>query len=607
MRNITSDFAKLGNVFCVDTETALAPKCFEGREQVRLFQAYSPTHEFYYDLLTFDDADWGELKANLESPGLTMVFQNAAFDIRVLQGCGIDISGATIHDTMLQSWLLTNGIPTAKNNLAAIAKRILGVELDKTLQAQSWMTAELNQADLEYGMNDVRITWRCWVEMTKQVAEQDLETVYEIEIKAILPTIQMESTGLYLDRAMIDGQMKDLEETRITSLAAFVEELDTDLQDAGHEGLPKHADGRLNLNKKTTGSVRLGTKQFAGFNPGSSKQLLDAFKTIGIEPVDPKGKPSVDKKFLAAFTARSVIRSYLSWKRADKHLQMAHTLVDAQKDDGRIYARFNQTGTFTGRYSSSSPNLQNIPRGDMRHCFAAPEGREMVDLDFSGMELRALCSPRIADEKQMADAFNNGVDIHRFTASLMFKVPQDEITDEERRQAKAVNFGAAYGSGPGGLVAYFQSLGQLISWEEGEAFLKAWISSYPAIERWHNNARELVKGDAIVRMVDGRRRFLTGDSARHTIACNNEVQGSCASATKLALYGVWKELPALDASARLVGAIHDEILIECEQGKGEEILAMARAQMREAGEDIFGPEVPLEADGSVGASWGAAH
>ena len=607
MRNISDDFAKLGTVFCVDTETALAPKCFEGREQVRLFQAYSPTHEFYYDLLTFDDADWGELRANLEAPGLTMVFQNAAFDIRVLQGCNIDVSGATIHDTMLQSWLLNNGIPTAKNNLAAIAKRILGVDLDKTLQAQQWMTAELNEADLEYGMNDVRITWRCWIEMTKQVKEQNLEVVYEIEIKAILPTIQMEATGLYLDREMIDGQMKDLEDTRVTSLAAFVEELDADLQDAGHEGLPKNADGSLNLNKKTTGSVRLGTKRLAGFNPGSSKQLLEAFKVIGVEPVDPKGKPSVDKKFLAAFTARSVIKTYLGWKRADKHLQMAHTLVDAQQEDGRIYARFNQTGTFTGRYSSSGPNLQNIPRGDMRHCFAAPAGREMVDLDFSGMELRALCSPRIADEKQMADAFNRGEDIHRYTASLMFKVKPEEITDEERRQAKAVNFGAAYGSGPGGLVAYFQSLGQLISWEEGDAFLRAWISSYPAIERWHNNAREVVKGEGDVRMVDGRRRFLIGDSARHTIYCNNQVQGSCASATKLALYGVWKELPALDLSARIVGAIHDEILIECTQGKGEAILAMAREQMREAGEDIFGPEVPLEADGSVGASWGAAH
>jgi DNA polymerase-1 len=243
----------------------------------------------------------------------------------------------------------------------------------------------------------------------------------------------------------------------------------------------------------------------------------------------------------------------------------------------------------------------------MRYCFAAPPGREMVDLDFSGMELRALCSPRIADEKQMADAFNRGEDIHRYTASLMFKVPQNEITDEERRQAKAVNFGAAYGSGPGGLVGYFQSIGQIISWEEGDAFLRAWISSYPAIERWHNDAREVVKGGGDVRMVDGRRCFLMGERSKHTIYCNNQVQGSCASATKLALYGVWKELPALDTSARIVGAIHDEILIECEQGKGEAILAMAREQMREAGEDIFGPEVPLEADGSVGSSWGAAH
>ena len=108
-------------------------------------------------------------------------------------------------------------------------------------------------------------------------------------------------------------------------------------------------------------------------------------------------------------------------------------------------------------------------------------------------------------------------------------------------------------------------------------------------------------------MVDGRRCFLMGERSKHTIYCNNQVQGSCASATKLALYGVWKELPALDASARIVGAIHDEILIECAQGKGEAILAMAREKMREAGEDIFGPEVPLEADGSVGASWGAAH
>ena len=546
------------------------------------------------------------MKRCLEDPELTLIFQNAAFDIRVLQGCGIDIKGK-VEDTMLQSWLLNNGIPTARNSLEAIAYRELGVKLDKSLQKSDWMNAELTEEELAYGMNDVRITWQAFHAMAPRIKEAELSLPYEIELKAIKPTIEMEATGLYLDRKLMDELSLDLEETRKTSLAAFVEGLDAELVDHGAEALPKHDNGRINLNKKTTGSVRLGTKVYAGFNPGSSQQLLARFKDIGIEPVDPTGKPSVDKKYLAAHLSRSVIRDYLSWKRADKHLQMTKTLTDAQQEDGRIRARFNQTGTFTGRYSSSGPNLQNIPRGDMRFCFTAPEGRELADLDFSGMELRALCSPRIADEPAMAEAFINGRDVHRETAALMFKVPAEDITDEERRQAKAVNFGAAYGSGPQGLVNYFQSLGQLISYEEGEAFLKAWLAAFPQISKWHNNCRELVKADEPVVMVDGRRRFLVGDSARHTIYANNVVQGSCASVMKLALFGIHSSLRGIDPTARLVGVIHDEVLIECEQGKGQAILDMAKAHMMQAGAEILGPKVPLEAEGAVGTSWGAAH
>ena len=604
--SISSDFHKLGPIAAFDTETAMAPRAFEGRNCVRLLQAYSPDHEFWYDLARFSDADWDELKRCLEDPELTLIFQNAAFDIRVLQGCGIDIKGK-VEDTMLQSWLLNNGIPTARNSLEAIAYRELGVKLDKSLQKSDWMNAELTEEELAYGMNDVRITWQAFHAMAPRIKEAELSLPYEIELKAIKPTIEMEATGLYLDRKLMDELSLDLEETRKTSLAAFVEGLDAELVDHGAEALPKHDNGRINLNKKTTGSVRLGTKVYAGFNPGSSQQLLARFKDIGIEPVDPTGKPSVDKKYLAAHLSRSVIRDYLSWKRADKHLQMTKTLTDAQQEDGRIRARFNQTGTFTGRYSSSGPNLQNIPRGDMRFCFTAPEGRELADLDFSGMELRALCSPRIADEPAMAEAFINGRDVHRETAALMFKVPAEDITDEERRQAKAVNFGAAYGSGPQGLVNYFQSLGQLISYEEGEAFLKAWLAAFPQISKWHNNCRELVKADEPVVMVDGRRRFLVGDSARHTIYANNVVQGSCASVMKLALFGIHSSLRGIDPTARLVGVIHDEVLIECEQGKGQAILDMAKAHMMQAGAEILGPKVPLEAEGAVGTSWGAAH
>ena len=605
--SIRQHFEEVGPMFALDTETAMAPVCFGGRDHVRLLQCWSSTHAFWLDLAELDDADWAQLKDCLEQEHLTLVMQNAAFDIRVLQGCGIQLRG-TIHDTMLLSWLLNNGIPNVSNSLEAIAHRELDLKLDKTFQKASWMTLDLkaNPDAVVYGMNDVCATWGAFHKLFSKVLEQGLDIAYEVEIKALLPTIQMESTGLYLDRHLLDEQVEELRDTRDSSLAAFIETLDTDLQEAGHEGLPRLEDGSFNLNKVTKGSVRLGTKVFAGFNPGSSTQLLKLFPLVGVEPKDPTGKASIDKKFLASFRHMPVVEYYLSWKRADKHIQMATTLVEAQQDDGRIYARFNQTGTFTGRYSSSGPNLQNIPRGAFRYCFTVPEGRAMVDLDYGGMELRAACSPRIADEPRMREAFNTGRDVHRYTASLMFGKPEDEVTDEERRQAKAVNFGALYGSSANGLVNYFQAIGQTITLKEGEAFLKAWLAAYPKIGRWHNLCRELVEAGAPVTMVDGRRRWLHGDSARHTIMANNIVQGSSASAMKLALAAIYDRLPAIDTTARLVGVIHDEVLIECDAEHADAILAMAEAAMVEAGKEIFGDSILLEAAGGIGDSWGGA-
>ena len=123
--------------------------------------------------------------------------------------------------------------------------------------------------------------------------------------------------------------------------------------------------------------------------------------------------------------------------------------------------------------------------------FTAP-GRELVDLDYTGMELVGLCSKRVANEPAMASAFIEGRDVHRSTASKMFSLPEDEITDEQRRLAKSVNFAAAYGSSPGGIVAYFQGLGINISLEQGTDFLNAWIDAYPNIHKWHNTCKNLV-------------------------------------------------------------------------------------------------------------------
>ena len=216
----------------------------------------------------------------------------------------------------------------------------------------------------------------------------------------------MEATGLRMDQAIIDEQVQDLMEERDSSLAAFIEMLDTELPEDAK--LPRLEDGSINLNKDLwLGPV--GHQGFRWLQPRQPQQLLKNLKLIGIEPADPTGKPSVDKKYMRQWGHSPVVQNYLAWKRCDKHLQMCQTLIKHQDETGRIHARFNQTGTFTGRYGNSSPNLQNIPRGLMRYAFRVTEGRALVDLDYGGMELRAACSDRIADDPAMREVFNSAV------------------------------------------------------------------------------------------------------------------------------------------------------------------------------------------------------
>ena len=170
----------------------------------------------------------------------------------MLQGCGIR-PRKLVHDTMIAVLPADQRDPRQKrrkehNNLASIASRELGVDVDKTLQSQNWMEAELTEADMRYAMGDVQLTWEAYHRMAPKIAEQGLDTVYEIERKALLPTIEMEATGLRMDRAIIDEQVQDLMEERDSSLAAFIEMLDTELPE--DEKLPRHPDGRSTSTRK---------------------------------------------------------------------------------------------------------------------------------------------------------------------------------------------------------------------------------------------------------------------------------------------------------------------------------------------------------------------
>lgn len=602
---INQDFDKLKNCFACDTETAMIPDAYKGRKNIRLIQFKSYTHLFYYDLSKFSDDNWATLKERMENPECKIIFHNAIFDIRVLKNCAIYLQPENIECTLLQSSVIYNGKLGVSHSLAEVTKRRLGEVLDKTHQTQDWINADLTGEEIRYAMNDVRCTWLVYWDMIGQIIEDKLEIVYEIEKLVIPAIIQMEEEGIKVDTDAVNDLIEELAVSTKEYQECFIEELHGALLDNNLQGLLVDSNGVINRNKTPVGSKKNNTYEPAGFNPRSPRQVLKHFNSLGIEPMDDEGKSSLNQNLLTQFEEYPIVRTYLKWKVKDKLLQMLISLqkhVDIEND--RIHPSFRQNATFTGRLSCSSPNLQNIPRDkDFRRLFIAEANRVLMAIDYRTMELAALCSVFIADEPKMRKAINDDEDIHKLTASLMFECELDEVTKEQRQNAKAVNFGAAYGSSTKGLVNYFLGLGKIISHKQGEEFLNAWHKSYPAIGEWHKKNRERVKRGEPVRMVDLRRRYLSGKSAKHTTMSNNQVQGSCASVVKIAMSQIVKRLPDIDPSARLVCQVHDEILVECAVLKSVKVLNTCSEIMSLAGKEVFGDSVKFTADGSIGLNW----
>lgn len=364
--------------------------------------------------------------------------------------------------------------------------------------------------------------------------------------------------------------------------------------------LPRNADGTFNTRPRDVGSIRLGTKQYAGFNLNSAQQVLSYFHQLGIEPVDDTGKPSLDKKVLARFQSDELVRLYRSYKLVEKRYGMAQKLTEHADEDHRIRARFMQLGTGTGRWSSSSPNLQNIPRDPEIRCAIRPEPpRVLVEADYKTMELKI--ATLLAGEQRMLDAFNSGIDVHSLTASLMYSVDIEDVDRSQRQASKSANFGLLYGSGPRGLMNYFATVGIFISMREAAEFHEMWHNAYPAFGKWHKECQGRADAKEHMRTVIGRRRFLFGDDNKLTTQANNVVQGTGADIAKAAMVEIHRRLPA---GAKLVATVHDSFLVECEREDAADILSMMLAEMEDAGRSILGDAVRLTGEGGYGPSWG---
>lgn len=598
---LTTDLSlldKLGECFALDMETAMAPRCFAAG-QARLIQFANDQIVLTYDLLAFGEQEWATLKEFLEQPQLELYGQNIGFDLRVLYANGIKVQAA-LMDTMVASQLLYNGQPKMSHALVEIARREVNIKLDKTLQKSDWMAADLSEAEIEYAESDVLTTWQAAHVLHEKIASNGLEDVYRLECALIPAVMQMEHHGIYLDADVISETVSNYAQESESAKALFLETLDTRLEEEGAPRLPRDDDGSFNTRIKDSGSIRLGTKRYAGFNINSSQQVLTWWKYLGIEPVDEAKKPSLDKKVLARFQSDELVRIFLHYKRVEKRMGMAQKLVEHRDEDGRIRARFMPLATGTGRFSSSSPNLQQVPRDpDFRCAFRAPEGKVLVQADYSAMELRVAAA--IADEARMLAAFREGADIHSRSAALMWGIHEIDVTKDLRQQAKALNFGALYGSGASGVQRYCATLGLFISLKEAGDLLKRWHEAYPAFARWHQDCDRRAIREEPVRTIIGRRRKLFGEDNRLTTQANNIVQGTSADIMKAALVEIHRQLPK---SAFLVATVHDEVLVECDEVDGEAVYGLVIEEMQAAAVPILGAKVKIAAEGGVLQSWG---
>jgi DNA polymerase I-like protein with 3'-5' exonuclease and polymerase domains len=504
---------------------------------------------------------------------------------------------------MLASRLLTNGIPQTKHGLDALAKRQLDMNISKEQQKSDWGVETLSKEQLIYAAKDIEVLLELDQVLDRKIRNAQLHRAYTLECRALPAMAQMWRVGLPWNREELEQCRIDYEDDIKELGNEFIRELDNDLP-LGKK-LPRNEDGTFNLRAKDQGSVRLGTKKYAGFNIKSSKQLLEKLELVlGYTPVNNDGKPSVAKDALKNCAADSpTIQTLMTWKRREKRRQMIESIQDKMSDDGFVRASYMQLGADTGRMSSIKPNNQQIPRdSEFRQCVQAPQGWKIVDADFSQMELRLAAA--LAKDKNMTAAFQRGEDLHDYTAGQM---------GCDRQIAKSANFGLLYGAGAEGLRKYAGSSGVIMSNDEAVKIRDNWLNTYSGIRDWQREMNYLsrsTEGDEWPETrvpVSNMRRFLKGDLNRTTVRCNTPIQGAGAAILKCALGNLWVKVKETgEDKVRIAAAVHDELILLVKEDLADEWAQILKTTMEKAEAKWLG-DVPALAEVSIGDKWSEVH
>ena len=546
-----------------DIETTdLSPR--EGK--TRLLQLATPDETFVVD--AFAVRDLSPLEGVLED-GPVKVLHNAKFDYQfLLAEHGISLS--PIFDTMLAAQLLDGGEYGASYALEAVAERYLDEAVDKSERRADW-SGELGRAQLEYAARDAAILLPLRERLAEKLEEEDLDYISGVEFAAVAAIAGMELAGVKLDVA----RWKNLEKTVRERRDRAAEHLESFFP-APEGVLPLEGLGpRLNLN--------------------SPKQITDAFRTLGIELPDTKVWTLLKIEHPAA---KALLEYRELQKKLGTYLETYPNFISPKT--GRIHANFLQCRVPTGRLACTNPNIQQIPHEDeFRRCFVAEKDHVLVIADYSQIELRILAE--VSDDPAFVEAFQKGEDLHRVTAATMYGVPMDEVTKEQRSDAKRINFGLMYGRGARSLSAQLGT-----DEERGRQLIDEYFANYPKVQRFLQRTANQAVRDRTLRTLARRVRKFGNDpvaddrGAMRREAMNYPIQGASADIAKLALGYVRDGLEGLDA--HLINCIHDEFVVECAQEVSGEVSERTREAMIQAGEEILS-KVPVDVEVVVSREW----
>ncbi len=513
------------------------------------------------------------LRDLLASAKQTKIAHNAKFDTKwVRHHLGTEVGG--IYDTYLASILISAGEGERRHGLADVVQYFLGRTLDKSEQVSDWGADELSHSQVEYAAKDAAIMPEVREKLEERITADGLTEVLRLENECVMPIAEMELNGFYLDR---ERWQEQLDKVRVLQKKAGDE-----LQDMLAAGVAQASlFGRTEINLD------------------SQAQVTDALLNLGVP------MPNTTRAWELQPLAEKypVVAKLLEYRSVAKAAQSFgdNILEFIEPKTGRIHADFRQIGAPTGRFSCSSPNLQQIPHeAEYRRCFRAPDGRKLVIADYSQIELRILAD--FSEDQKFIDAFESGQDFHSATAAQVFGIDAADVTPDQRSFAKRLNFGVVYGIG----ASRFASMTGLTQ-AEAENTLRKYFATYPRMDDWLRSQARNIITERQTRTKSGRLAKFTIDEndrasvgAAQRFAKNMPIQGTSADILKRALRLLHDDLRG--SSGKLVNIVHDEIVVECDAAEAETISAKLESAMLRAGRD-FVKKVPVKVDAHIADDW----